>query len=104
MNNAWSQQVSSGAPMAAAYVVPNPDELARMSIAELTQAYVDGTQAAQTTEHVGRLNRLARHQANVKRELGARGEAHRVFRQLADHSDRSSTCLIPTAVSCATSD
>jgi uncharacterized protein YwqG len=75
--------------MAAAYVVPNADELARMSIAELTQAYVDGTQAAQTTEHVGRLNRLARHRENIKRELGARGEAHRVFRRLADHSDPS---------------
>jgi hypothetical protein len=45
-----------------------------MSIAELTQAYLDGTQAALTTEHVARLNRLARHQADVKRELEARSE------------------------------
>ena len=73
--------------MVAAYKIPSGDELARMSAAELAQSFVDSVQAERTSEHIGRLNRLASHRWNVRQELRARGEAHQIFEQLAGHSD-----------------
>jgi uncharacterized protein YwqG len=73
--------------MVAAYKIPSLDELSRMSAAELAQSFVDGAQAKEGTGHVGRLNRLSRHQWNIRQALKARGEARRVFEQLAGHSD-----------------
>lgn len=66
---------------------PSADELARMSVAELAQGYVASIRAAETTGHVRRQNRLIGFSSTLARELKARGEAHSVFQQLADHPD-----------------
>ena len=50
------------------------DDLAGLTVAELTQAFVTSVQAAAATEHVGRKNRLARQQAAIARVLRARDE------------------------------
>jgi hypothetical protein len=62
-------------------------EFSMLCVAELAQAYVDGVQAADTTEHIGRKNRLARQRWKIVQELKARGEARSVLERLAGHSD-----------------
>jgi uncharacterized protein YwqG len=61
--------------------------LSNLSVAELTQAYVESIQAAEATEHVGRKNRLSRRGSRIFQELKSRGEARSVMQRLADHSD-----------------
>lgn len=73
--------------MVAVYKIPSADDLPRMSAAELVQSFVDSIQAEATTEHVGRLNRLSLHRWNIRQELKARGEARRIFEQLAGHAN-----------------
>jgi uncharacterized protein YwqG len=63
------------------------DDLAKLSVSELAQAFVDSVLAAEATEHVGRANRLAHHRSQIEQELKARGEARSVLQQLADHPD-----------------
>jgi uncharacterized protein YwqG len=61
--------------------------LSKLSTAELAQAYVEGIQAAEATQHVGRKNRLLGRRRHIVQELKARGEARSVLQRLADHSD-----------------
>jgi|SRR5271168_1221335 len=63
------------------------DEISKLSVTELAQAYVDSVQAQEATEHVGRINRLWDQSSKIVRELTAPGEVRRVLEQLADHSD-----------------
>jgi uncharacterized protein YwqG len=59
----------------------------KLSATELAQAYAESVQAAEATEHIGRKNRLARHQWQILQELKSRGEERTVLQRLADHSD-----------------
>lgn len=58
-----------------------------LSVAELAQAYVASIQARESTDHVGRLNRLARRSWSIAQELKARGELRRVMEDLGRHAD-----------------
>jgi len=64
------------------------DDLAKLPVPELAQAYVESIQAMEATEHIGRKNRFARQASNIYQELKARGEARPVFQLLANHSDQ----------------
>jgi len=37
------------------------DDLSKLNVTELAEAYVESVQTAEATEHVGKANRLARH-------------------------------------------
>ena len=63
------------------------DELSRLSATVLAQAYVKSVEAEETTEHIGRQNRLARHRWNIVEALKTRGEALQVLERLAEHSN-----------------
>jgi hypothetical protein len=63
------------------------DDLAKLTVAELAQAFVASVQAAAATEHVGRINRLARQRAAIVQELRARGEERPVSERLTTHAD-----------------
>jgi len=63
------------------------DDLTKLTVAELAQAFIASVQAAAATEHVGRINRLARQQAAIMQELRARGEERSVCERLATHAD-----------------
>lgn len=63
------------------------DEISKLSVTELTHAYIASVQAGEATEHVGRKNRLSDHRSKIIHELKARGEVHRVLEQLTGHSD-----------------
>jgi uncharacterized protein YwqG len=63
------------------------DELSKLNVTQLAQAYVGSVQAAEATEHVGRKNRFARRRAKIVEELKARGEAHSVLKRLTGHSN-----------------
>jgi Domain of unknown function (DUF1963) len=65
------------------------DELSKLSMTELANAYVESVEAAEATEHVGRKNRLASQRAKIIEELKERGEAHSVLQRLTAHSDES---------------
>jgi uncharacterized protein YwqG len=65
------------------------DELSKLNVTQLAQAYVVSVQAAEATEHVGRKNRLARHQSKIVQQLKVRGEARSVLQQLAGHHDQN---------------
>jgi uncharacterized protein YwqG len=62
-------------------------DLATLSVAELAQAYVASVQARQSTDHVGRENRLANRSSAIVQVLNARGELRRVLEDLAHHAD-----------------
>ena len=66
---------------------PEGSGLSQLSVAELTQAYVESIQAAEATEHVGRKNRLSRQSWQIVQELKSRGEERSVLQRLAGHSD-----------------
>jgi len=78
-----------GQPSAWGRVVAGPGEssgaLSRLSLTELEQAYVESLQAAETSDHVGRHNRLVGRCNEIAQELKARGEARSVLTRLADH-------------------
>lgn len=65
------------------------DDLSKLSVTDLAQAYVESVQAAEATEHVGRKNRLAGQRWKIVQELKARGrgEARPVLERLAGHPD-----------------
>jgi hypothetical protein len=63
------------------------DELSKLNVTQLAQAYVGSVQAAEATEHVGRKNRFARRRAKIVEELKARGEAHSILKRLTGHSN-----------------
>lgn len=63
------------------------DELSKLNLTQLAQAYVESVEAAEATEHVGRKNRFARRLAKIVQELKARGEARSVLQHLATHSN-----------------
>ena len=65
------------------------DDLSKLNVTELAEAYVDSVQAAEATEHIGKANRLARHRSKIVQELRARGEDRPVLQRLADHSDQN---------------
>lgn len=62
-------------------------ELSRLSLTELAEAYVESIRAQESTEHVGRKNRLARRGSKIVQELKARGAARPVLAQLAAHEN-----------------
>jgi uncharacterized protein YwqG len=74
-------------PVARPYRIPSADEIKAFSEAELERTYLETIEAAETTEHVGRQNRLAGVQSAIVQELRARGIERLFFRRLAEHSD-----------------
>jgi uncharacterized protein YwqG len=62
-------------------------DFSKLDSSELEQAYVASVQAAETTDHVGRKNRLARQRAEIVEELKARGQAREILQRLVSHSD-----------------
>jgi uncharacterized protein YwqG len=63
------------------------DDLSKLSVTELAQAYVESVRAAEASEHIGRKNRLAGRRWQIVQELQARGEARSVLQRLAGHAD-----------------
>jgi uncharacterized protein YwqG len=63
------------------------DDLSKLNVTQLAEAYVDSVQAAEATEHIGRKNRLADLRWKIVDELKSRGEARSVLQRLADHSN-----------------
>jgi uncharacterized protein YwqG len=63
------------------------DDLTKLSVTELAQAYVDAVVAAEATEHVARRTRLVDHRWRIVEELKARGDARAVLQQLTDYGD-----------------
>jgi uncharacterized protein YwqG len=63
------------------------DELSKLSVSELAQAYVKSVEAEEAAQHIGRQNRLAQHRWNIVETLKARGEARLFLERLAEHSN-----------------
>jgi uncharacterized protein YwqG len=63
------------------------NELSKLDLTQLAQAYVVSVEAAEATEHIGRKNRFALRRAKILQELKARGEVRSVLERLATHSN-----------------
>ena len=67
--------------------LPNQSgDLSKLSPEELAAAYAENVRAQEATEHVAKVNRLARRQSGIVQELRARGQERTVFERLAAHS------------------